>query len=94
MEHFDVPDEMKVPLDYSDKLLSPAVRTFKPILFQDGEWFGCVLGPNPQHGIFGFGDTPAEAFNDWEKNLKERIRHPRKNDEVVKYIFEVLRGTE
>ena len=94
MQQFSVPADMKVNIDYSDPSLPNSVSFFKPLVVQDGKGYCVILGPDPQLGVFGCGDTPKEALLDWERNLKERVKHPEKDDEVVKYIIESLQRSD
>ena len=62
--------------NYAAVLLLPAVivkhRLNKPRLFLDEGAWCALLGNNLQDGICGYGDSPAEAMQDYEKNkLKE-----------------------
>lgn len=41
-----------------------AVRTVAP----DGSKWCALYGPNIMEGVCGFGDTPAEAMSDFDKN--------------------------
>ncbi len=86
MEQFEPPVEMKVSIDYSDDKLPVAVRALKPVIFKEGNAFCCLLGPDPQAGVFGCGDSAKEAIVDWDLHLKERIKDPVDSDEVIQYI--------
>ena len=94
MEQYNVPDEMKVNVDYSDPALPAAAKLFKPLVVLDGDSYCCIFGPDPQQGILGCGDSPKEALRDWDKHLRERVRQADKNDEVLKYIVETLQHSE
>jgi len=52
----------------------------KPVIFQEGNPFCCLLGTDPQAGVFGCGDSLKEAIADWDQHLKERIKAPIRND--------------
>jgi hypothetical protein len=93
MKQLTVPDEMKVDINYSDNELPESVRTFQPLLFKEGNSYCCVLGPDPQAGIFGCGDTPIHALQDWDKHLKEYEARG-ENDEVAMYIQETLKNNQ
>lgn len=93
MEQLNVADELKVPIDFTDKELPPSVNTFRPLLFHDGNAFCCVLGPDPQEGVFGCGESPKAALMDWDKHLQERIAKHKENDPVATYIDETLRAS-
>jgi hypothetical protein len=89
MQQLNVPEEMRVDIDYSSKDVPESVKTFQPLLYKDGDSYCCVLGPDPQLGIFGCGQTPIQALQDWDKHLKDY--HPKdENDEVALYMQRVI----
>ena len=90
MIQLEVPDELKVAIDLDDKDVPESAKTFQPVLFKDGNSFCCVLGPDPEEGVFGCGQTPVEALKDWDKNLQERKTVTDKNDEVALFIQRVI----
>jgi len=90
MRQLEVPDELKVAIDMNDKDIPDSAKTFQPVLFKDGDSFCCVLGPDPQEGVVGCGQTPVDALKDWDKNLQERKTVTDKNDEVALYIQRVI----
>jgi len=90
MRQLNVPDAMKVYIDFTDDKIPDSVKTFQPLLFKDGNAFCCVLGPDPQAGVFGCGKTPLSALKDWDKNLQQRKKVNDKNDEVALYIQRVM----
>ena len=94
MKQFDVPAEIRVPFDYSDKELPVSVRIFKPVIFRDADSFCVVFGPNPQAGVFGCGDTPREALTNWDKNLYRRIKQHKKDDEVTSFVINTIASSE
>ena len=89
MKQLEVPSEMKVDIDFDDKKVPESARTFQPVLFKDGDSYCCVLGPDPQQGVFGCGKTPIAALKDWDKSLKQRMKANDKNDEVSLFIHRV-----
>jgi hypothetical protein len=40
---------------------------YKPKIYKDGNKWCCLLGKNIQEGICGFGDSPHEATEDFNK---------------------------
>jgi hypothetical protein len=90
MIQLEVPDELKVAIDLDDKDIPESAKTFQPVLFKDGNSFCCVLGPDPQEGVFGCGQTPVEALKDWDQNFQQRKTVNDKNDEVALYIQRVI----
>ncbi|MCW3109949.1 MAG: hypothetical protein JWQ09_4455 [Segetibacter sp.] len=73
MEQLNVPEEMKVAIDYENEELPETVKTLRPLVFKEGDGFCCLLGPDPQAGVFGCGQTPREALDDWDKHLHEKV---------------------
>ncbi len=81
-------DEIKI--DYQSSSLPETVRKLKPALYKDGNSFCCLLGPDPQEGIFGCGETEEEALLDWDTHVKDRaIRHPY-GDKIAEFIVAKL----
>ena len=60
------------------------------MLFQDGDGYGCLWGPDFHEGIFGHGETAMEALNDWDRHLRDRIKTKDHEDGVAQYILNVL----
>ena len=89
MKQLDVPSDMKIKIDFADNNLPESVRKFQPLLFKDGDSYCCVLGPDPQEGVFGCGKTPLAALKDWDKSLKQRMKLNDKNDEVALFIHRI-----
>lgn len=93
MEQFNVQEDRKVAVDFSDPALPRAAKTFRPLLFMEGETFCCVLGPDLHSGVVGRGETIDQAIAEWDKNLQDRIRHHSEEDELARYISETLRAS-
>jgi hypothetical protein len=93
MKQMDINEEMKVAIDFEAENLSQEIRELRPVVFQEEDSFCCLLGPDPQAGIFGCGNTPQEALSDWQKHLKERVQQPIGNDEVAQYVYDTLNAS-
>ena len=50
------------------------IRKAKPVIYNDGDAYCCVSGPNAVEGIFGCGDSPADALKDWEKSYQKVLK--------------------
>ena len=90
MEQFNVPDDKKVSINYSDTDLPASVKIFKPVVFKDGDLFCVILGPDAERGVCGYGDTPKQALMNWDKDLQERLLDY-DVDAVVKFIVHYLK---
>lgn len=90
MKQMNVPEKIKIPVDFDDKSLSEAVRTLQPLVFKDGKTFCCVLGPNRMRGIFGCGPSLNVALDEWESNMRKRIIYPQVDDYVVRFVQDKL----
>lgn len=44
----------------------------RPAIYPDGNAWCALYGENLQEGVCGFGDTPAEACADFDKNWREQ----------------------
>jgi hypothetical protein len=85
MKQMNIDPEQIVEAEYTG-----AAIALKPIVFKDGDSYCCVLGPDPQQGVFGCGDTPAEALAEWETNLQLRLKNANQDDEVVRAVMEII----
>jgi hypothetical protein len=66
--------------------LTGVAEVLHPILFKEGDKFCCLLGPNPQTGVMGCGDTAEGAVKDWDQRLKEHLSTAADDDEIVSYV--------
>lgn len=46
---------------------------YKPKLSKDGNQWCALFGENLQEGVCGFGDSPAEAMWDFDKNWYKKL---------------------
>jgi hypothetical protein len=83
-----------VSIDYNSGDVPSSAKEFKPAVYKDRSMFCCILGPNPETGVFGCGDTLHEALTDWDRHLQERIKEPGDGNEVTNYIKDTLAATK
>lgn len=50
---------------------------YRPRLAVDGDQWGAVYGENLMEGVAGFGDSPAAAMADFDKNWNAKLGAPR-----------------
>ena len=50
----------------------------KPKLSIDGDKWCALYGENLQDGVAGFGDSPAEAYKDFDKNWYAKLKEAKK----------------
>lgn len=50
---------------------------FRPRLFIDGNSWCALYGDNLQDGVAGFGDSPANAMWDFDRNWSAKLGGPR-----------------
>lgn len=81
MEGLDI-----VSIDYESTGIPATAQLFKPVIYKDGTDYCCLMGPDPQKGIFGCGETPGEAVDDWAQDLEERLERQDPDDEVAAYV--------
>lgn len=91
MEQMNVPDDWKIPVDFDDPALPDSVKNLRPLVYQEGEDFCCVLGPDPQEGVFGCGPSVEEALNDWDAHVKDRVKYHKDDDEVARFIEDSMK---
>ncbi|WP_114791317.1 hypothetical protein U0035_00240 [Niabella yanshanensis] len=90
MTQMIIPMEMQVRLDYERKDWPPLVRELRPIIWEEGPSYCCLLGPDFREGILGYGPTIEEAVADWELHVQERLEHHEPGDEIAAFIEETL----
>ena len=62
--------------DIQEKMTAPHVL-IRPHLTKDGNMWSALHGDNIQEGVCGFGETPALAMADFDKNWREeKITNP------------------
>ena len=93
MQQLNVPEESKLPIDYEDASLPSSVRSFRPLLYQEGEMIFAVLGPDMQTGISGSGATIEEALKEWDAQFQDRIKYHKGDDEVARYITDTMNAS-
>ena len=90
MEQMQIDPESRIEIDYQDWPVNTATQKLQPVVFKDGDSFCCLLGPDPQAGIFGCGDTAFQAVQDWEQHLRDRLSESQTQDEVTEYVKQKL----
>lgn len=61
-----------IEIDYSQYDI--AAQKMQPTVYKDGDSFSCLSGPDPETGIFGSGDTPAAAIDNWKSALDNKLK--------------------
>ena len=81
------PNGLKViPIDFDANTIPASVRETHPLVYEDGDAVCCLLGPNPQDGIFGCGETIDAALADFDVHFQELLQHPKEGDPVSEFI--------
>ncbi len=65
------PDQI-IDIDFSQ--YDVAAQKMQPTVYKDGDSFSCLSGPDPETGIFGSGDTPAAAIDNWKSALENKLK--------------------
>lgn len=65
------PDNI-IEIDYSQH--DVAAQKMQPTVYKDGDSFSCLSGPDRETGIFGSGDTPAAAIDNWKLALDHKLK--------------------
>ena len=86
MQQMAVDGNSIVKIDYNSADLPFSVREFRPTVYKDRDGYNCLLGPDPEAGIFGTGVSIRQAVNDWDRSFSERLQRADPDDEVVQYI--------
>jgi len=90
MEQMNVPESQKVDFDFENPKLDRTTRILQPLVFREGEGFCCLLGPDPQAGVFGCGDSAEGAVQDWETHVNAFLQTADNSDETAQYIRDML----
>lgn len=91
MKQMDIPVNRVTDIDYENGKFSKAVKDLRPVVWADEQGYCCLLGPDPQEGILGVGNTIEAALQDWEQQLRERVRTAVVYDELAQYVINTLR---
>lgn len=75
-----------VSIDFNDTMTPESVKQTRPLLYRNGGDYYCVLGPDPQKGIFGRGPTAQQALTDFDQHFQELLEHPVYGDPVSDFI--------
>jgi hypothetical protein len=81
------PDGLEVvSLDYTDDTIPESVQRTHPLVYMDGSAYCCILGPDPQTGIFGCGPSVNDALQDFDHHFQDRLANPVDGDPVSEFI--------
>jgi len=82
-----------VAVNFDDPSLPEHARQLRPLIWHDGDAYCVLLGPDPQSGVFGCEKSLEAALDDWNNNVRERLAHPRNDDEVAQFIKDNLNAS-
>ncbi|WP_217700122.1 hypothetical protein [Sphingobacterium sp. CZ-UAM] len=82
--------EKIVPIDFDSEELPYEIRELRPVVFKEETSYWCLLGPDVETGILGNGETVSDAFEDWLKMLRKRLKSTDDRDEVANFIRDSL----
>ena len=94
MKQMNVEESIKVNVDFTATGIPANAKKLEPLVYKDGDLYCCLLGPNPEEGIFGCGDNTELALADWEKHLTERLATSSVDDPVSQYVKDVLKADD
>ncbi|OOG15923.1 hypothetical protein BWD42_22655 [Sphingobacterium sp. CZ-UAM] len=90
MEQMKIAAEKIVPIDFDSEELPYEIRELRPVVFKEETSYWCLLGPDVETGILGNGETVSDAFEDWLKMLRKRLKSTDDRDEVANFIRDSL----
>ena len=79
-----------VAMDYTNPGIPDIVRQLQPVVFMDGSAYSCLLGPDPQSGVFARGNTPLNAVMNWVGRARICLRRNDLDEEVREAVAEAL----
>lgn len=94
MQQMKINEDQKVCIDLDDPEVPQTVRILKPVVYKEDNSYCCLLGPDPQNGVFSTGDTPLEAIRNWAGNLEARVSDCGLHKETADYIRAVLNNSK
>jgi hypothetical protein len=90
MQQMPIPEEAKVEIDFDQPNIPLAVKILEPVVFKEGDAYCCLLGPDPQEGIFGCGKSSDEAVQDWNKHFQEMVDGNNTQNETLQYAVDKM----
>jgi len=75
-----------VHIDYEATDTPESVQQTHPVVYVSGDSFCCLLGPDPNTGIYGCGKTVQQALMEFDRLFQERLANPVKGDPVSEFI--------
>jgi hypothetical protein len=86
---------MKIPVsvNFNDPAVPENARLIRPLVWQDENSYCVLLGPDPQNGIFGCGDTVTTALKKWDQQLKNKLSTVKKNEAIAQFIRESMNAS-
>ena len=90
MKQMNIKEELKVDFNYNGPNVPGTVKALRPLVYQEGGAFHCVLGPDTQTGVYGTGNTAEEATMQWAAILDQRATICELDKETGHFILEKL----
>lgn len=90
MEQMKIDEAAQLQIDMDSANIPASVKEFRPTVFKEGNAFCCVLGPDPQAGVFGRGRTADEAMHDWDSHLKDLMDKRPEGNAVAQHVIDTL----
>ena len=73
VSRFDFSHQFNVMIqDITYENIRPAV-IYRPKIYQDGNQWCALYGENLQNGVAGFGDSPFEAMQDFDRSWQKAL---------------------
>lgn len=69
------PELLSMQIDYEQERLRPSMR-LRPSLSIDGNKWCALYGENLQDGVAGFGNSPAEAYEAFDRAWFKKLENP------------------
>ena len=90
MEQMRIAADKVVPIDYEAAELPLEIKELRPVVYQEETSYWCLLGPDPQRGILGNGESVPDALEDWLHMLRKRLAQADENDDVANFVRDSL----
>lgn len=85
MHHFYIDPEKIIKVE-----LTGVASILKPVVYVEGKNYCCLLGLDPESGIFGKGRTLEKALAEWDKSLQKHLAQDNDEDYIIAYVKNLL----
>lgn len=90
MEQTNTAGRVEIHVDFQSPGMPLTANLLQPSIYKDGDSYSCAFGSDLKDGVYGYGATPEQAAQHWDKNLTERMASAQPGDELVEEIKRII----